>query len=143
MLTVEKLLAPVMKVAGFRKKQRTWWRETAETVEVVNLQKSPYSEQMYVNLGVYIRSLGQETSPPEHRCHIRARMERVVPDKYFECVRSLEASLEPGAEFMAEPVPLGLEWLASLSTAAGRGTFYASPVAARCMVLAVAKAEGE
>ena len=37
---IERLLAQILKPEGFRKIGRTWRHESAETVTVVNLQKS-------------------------------------------------------------------------------------------------------
>ncbi len=80
MLPVEAQFAPSLKALGFKKKGRTWTRETPDAFQVVNLQKSDFSEQVYVNVAVYLKALSDETSPPEHWCHIRARLERIAVD---------------------------------------------------------------
>src|SRR5687767_3325213 len=100
MLPIEEAIAPAMKSNGFKKKARTWWRTTDDSVQVVNLQKSAYGEQLYVNLGLFIRSLGSEQTPPENRCHIRARLELVVPESLYQSVTSASFDAVPSAELV-------------------------------------------
>jgi hypothetical protein len=88
-LPIERAVASMAKPRGYRKSARTWHKACPESVLVLNLQKSQWGEpQLYINLGVYLRDLGPEVTPPEHRCHIRARLERVCPPEYFARVRS-------------------------------------------------------
>lgn len=61
--------------AGFSRSGQTWFRESTETIALANLQKSRYGPCYYMNLGFWIKSLGDPPSipPREHLCHIRAR----------------------------------------------------------------------
>ncbi|TAG82945.1 MAG: DUF4304 domain-containing protein, partial [Burkholderiales bacterium] len=71
MLPLESSISPTLKTQGFRKKARTWWRDREETIQVLNIQKNPWgSGGLYINLGVYIRELGQDSSPAAHKCHV-------------------------------------------------------------------------
>jgi hypothetical protein len=69
-----KLFDDVLAPAGFRRRQSTWYKGNEDTITLVNLQKSQWGGQYYVNLGVYLRALGNATSPPEHQAHIRTRL---------------------------------------------------------------------
>jgi hypothetical protein len=59
--------------AGFKARGSTWYKQNKETILVVNLQKSQWGPQFYINLAVWVRQLGDEPSPRESICHIRAR----------------------------------------------------------------------
>jgi hypothetical protein len=77
---LETALAPVLKAAGYRKRARTWHREWTDTLTVFNIQKSQWSDQFYLNCGIYLKALGDAQHPPEYECHIRERMDQLVPD---------------------------------------------------------------
>lgn len=60
---------------------------------LVNLQKSQYGDQFYVNCGVALKSLGAAEFPKEHHCHIRSRLTAIISDeenKNIESVFDLE-----------------------------------------------------
>jgi hypothetical protein len=75
-----------MKKAGFQKKSDGWYRDTNEAVLVANLQKSNFGEQYYVNLGIWLKVLGEVPFPKEYQCHIRVRAATLEPErqKYWE-----------------------------------------------------------
>jgi len=107
-----------------------------DTILVLNLQKSQWGDTLYVNAGVYVRALGSEHSPPHNRCHINARLERVVPAIYFEPIRCLTASEPPSAEALEAFVSHGLPWLESVSTATGISTFLSTAFSRSVLVFA-------
>jgi hypothetical protein len=67
--------------AGFSHKGQTWFADRAEVVGVVNLQKSQYSSECFMNLGFWLKQMGRPpTMPPsEHLCHARVRAESLFP----------------------------------------------------------------
>ena len=67
---LEAILKPVLKVHGFRKKGGTWWRHTDDFIQVVNIHGSQWSKRFYLNLGVYIREIGDKEFPAEYDCHV-------------------------------------------------------------------------
>jgi hypothetical protein len=138
MLPIETLVASTLKSAGYKKKARTWWRTTPDSIQVVNLQKSPYGEQVYVNLGLYVRALGNEEFPPENRCHIRARLERVVPAEFHELVVAANSVSQP-AEGFVQALATGLAWLEGIASPTGRRSFLAAPAASRCFINALVR----
>jgi Domain of unknown function (DUF4304) len=70
--------------AEFHRKSSTWYRDLNETVLVVEVQKSNFGEQYYLNLGVFVKGLvpGQKDKlpPKENECHIRFRIEALKPE---------------------------------------------------------------
>jgi hypothetical protein len=59
---------------GFKKKSNNWYWENNEVVLLVNLQKSQYGKQFYINCAVLIKSLSDNKYPKEEQCHIRFRL---------------------------------------------------------------------
>jgi hypothetical protein len=139
MLPLAAVIAPQLKAAGFRKKARTWWRHGDETIQVVNLQKSPYGERLYVNLGVYVTQLGSETSPPENRCHVQARLERVADSSRLAAISSAEADATPTQPLVEAILVDGLAWLDGLSTLAGIRQYIESGGTSKGLVLATVR----
>lgn len=58
----------------FKKKSDNWFCHKDETVLLVNLQKSNYGGQFYLNCGVLIKALSNVEFPKEENCHIRFRL---------------------------------------------------------------------
>ena len=76
-------LAPDMKSRGFRKTGPNWHRDLDSMIQVLNIQKSQWGDQFYINLGIYLKDLGNEAHPTEYRCHVRARAERFLDGEEF------------------------------------------------------------
>jgi hypothetical protein len=65
-------------------------------VQVVNLQRSSWSPLYYLNVGLWLLALGDNDHPKEHQCHVRARLEDLLPGKApdIECLLDLENTLD-------------------------------------------------
>ena len=68
----------------------SWYRESEDVISVLNLQKSQYSLSYYVNVGFWIKALGEERFPKEHKCHVRVRLGDLVPDRTEEVTALLD-----------------------------------------------------
>ncbi len=81
-----------LKHAGFKQKSDSWYMANNETISVVNLQKSAYGEQYYVNVGLWLKDLGDAETPKEHHCHIRCRWKSLIQEdeKYLERLLDLD-----------------------------------------------------
>jgi hypothetical protein len=77
----------MLKAKGFRKTGATWHRDGNRLVQVFNIQKSQWGDQFYLNVGIYLRDLGNEARPTEYRCHVRCRAERLLGDGEFADLR--------------------------------------------------------
>jgi Domain of unknown function (DUF4304) len=64
---------------GGSKKSGSWYLRGTETIVVLNLQKSQYGLQYYVNVGVWLRALGENEAPKGTDCQIQTRLEGLVP----------------------------------------------------------------
>ncbi|MES2822752.1 MAG: DUF4304 domain-containing protein [Pseudomonadota bacterium] len=66
---------PALKSHGFKKKSSNWYLYKSEVVLVVNLQKSQYGNQFYINCAVLVKALLDLEFPQEEKCHIRFRLD--------------------------------------------------------------------
>jgi hypothetical protein len=78
---LQRAFAPNFKARGFLKDGATWRRSSPDAIVVFNIQGSQWGRQFYLNLGAYFRQLGPELAPRENRCHIRGRLNALVPDR--------------------------------------------------------------
>ncbi|MFB6609342.1 DUF4304 domain-containing protein [Agromyces sp. NPDC056379] len=60
--------------AGFRKHKGAWYRRTDEVVTVVDLQKSQYGPQYYLNIGLWFRAIEDLQFPKPVACHVVNRL---------------------------------------------------------------------
>lgn len=82
------------RAAGMEKKSGTWYRQGDEVVAVVDLQKSQYGQQYYLNLGFWLRELGADRYPKGLRCHISVRLETLAPEERHRIARLLDLDHE-------------------------------------------------
>jgi len=59
--TLKKSIGDVLQPAGFDRKGQSWYLAGADAIVVFNLQKSDYDEVYYVNLGFWLKQLGDAT----------------------------------------------------------------------------------
>jgi hypothetical protein len=91
-------LAADIKARQFRKSGPNWHRDINSLIQVLNIQKSQWGDQFYINVGIYLKDLGNETRPTEYRCHVRCRADALLDgEEYFSFNRLLNFD---------EPVPL-------------------------------------
>jgi len=77
---LQAVIDDVLKRRGFVKCRSTWYRHHPETILVLNLQKDDFGGRYYINLAVGLRALDPGDYPSENRCHVRVRLESMVPD---------------------------------------------------------------
>jgi hypothetical protein len=70
-----------LKNSGLKKKSNSWYWSNNDVVQVINLQKSQYGDQYYLNFGIGLIELGISDFPKEQHCHIRFRAAAVVSDE--------------------------------------------------------------
>jgi hypothetical protein len=89
---LEKEMSTLMKSNGYKKKGTTWYKETNEVISVLNLQKSKWGEQVYINFGAFVKQLQDGMQfPKEYQCHVRFRLEDLIEDKkQFEMLTNFE-----------------------------------------------------
>jgi len=74
-------LDSVATYAGFSKKSGAWYLRQAQTIGIIELQKSQYGPEYYVNVALWLLALGDSQFPREHKCHIRTRLDQLFPEQ--------------------------------------------------------------
>lgn len=86
-------ISSALKTHGFKKKASNWYLHNNETVLLVNLQKSQYGNQFYINGAILVKALLDLEFPQEEKCHIRFRLgtnDTGAPEKRAEILLDLE-----------------------------------------------------
>lgn len=65
---------------GFRKKGGTWRRQNGDLLELLQLQKSTYGPQYYLNIGIGLLAVHPALEPKIHQTHIQSRADALFPD---------------------------------------------------------------
>lgn len=83
---LESALGAYLVEEGFRKKASSWYRQAEEALQVVDLQKSTYGLQFYLNLCCVPSGMDVEgmPTPKEHKCPIRIRLTAAFPEQRDE-----------------------------------------------------------
>ena len=101
----KKQLANVLLDAGFLLKVNSWRASGEEVVVVVEINKSPYDEQHYLNIGFWINRLGSFAGQKYNQCHLYFRLEGLFPLRRTLILNSLYLSktggLEPNQDFFS------------------------------------------
>jgi hypothetical protein len=67
-------------LAGFVRRGQTWYVTGQDATIAVNLQKYDFAEEYFVNVGIWLRALGDRPFPSCNACHIVIRAERLFPE---------------------------------------------------------------
>ena len=98
-------LKGVAKELGFKSVRGVnYYLNQPETVCVLNLQRSSFGPQFYLNAGVFLARFGEVAQPKEHKCHIRWRLTSLMaPDERaeFEAALDMEADIEEASRAAA------------------------------------------
>jgi hypothetical protein len=76
-----KTLHTSLKTAGFKKRSLSWYLNGKDIIVVVNLQRSDWSKFYYINIGIWLKALGDESFPKHYKCHMNWRVERLFPNE--------------------------------------------------------------
>lgn len=68
----------ILEPLDFRNQKNNWYHETPEAVQIINLQKSAYSNNYYVNLAIWLKCFGNTKNPKENKCHVRCRLSTIA-----------------------------------------------------------------
>jgi len=135
--SLESLVGNELQAAGFKKKGSSWYFQSAGGLLVLDLQKSKYGAQFYVNLccvpaGMNVQGM---PTPKEHKCPIRIRLASAFPKKEREIEETFDledASLQDSARAgritslvynLVLPFFENMKSLASLKDAIKKGVF--------------------
>lgn len=109
-IPVKDILNEELKLLGFKKKGARWYRDNEDVISVVGLQKSQWGDQHYINLGIWVKLLGDVDFPEVKDCHIQCRLENVTIDQANDLAKALdeEDGWRMEAEERREIIKLGV-----------------------------------
>lgn len=121
------ILKPLLKEAGYKKKGATWHHSSEHFIRVLNIQGSQWSSSFYLNLGIYIRGLGEDLTPTEYKCHVRERLDgiasnRIEASDLLDFTKSIEAS-DREEKIKVLISTYALPWLEGKSTIDGLSSY--------------------
>jgi hypothetical protein len=90
--SLESVVDVLLRAQRFKKKASTWYRQAEGALQVVDLQKSSYGMQFYVNLCCVPAGMEVEgmPTPKEHKCPIRIRLTSAFPDQEKEIDKTFD-----------------------------------------------------
>ncbi len=77
---IQTTIDDLAKAGGFFKKSGTWYRRQAETIAILDLQKSQYSHLYFLNVALWLLPIADAQFPKEPTCHVRSRLTRLFPN---------------------------------------------------------------
>lgn len=80
MRKIDAIVKDIMKASGFVKKSNSWYKLTDDFVQVLNFQKSAFSNLYYLNIGIDVRSSDKPQYKPEYRFGVRLRADMLASE---------------------------------------------------------------
>ncbi len=68
-------IKPTLKAMGFKKHNKTWVLNNKDTAIVFNIQNSQFGDLYYINVGTYIREIGNTKTPSISSCQVWNRID--------------------------------------------------------------------
>ncbi len=81
--TFKKGIAAPLEKAGLVKKGQSWYLNGTDALVVVNVEKLDIfsGDQYAINIGIWLKALGEPMYPPYNNCHLYYRAERLFPQQ--------------------------------------------------------------
>lgn len=79
--TFKTAISTRFKDAAFIKKGQSWYLNGRDAIIVVNLQKSNWDDSYYLNIGIWLKVLGDAIYPQYNHCHLYFRAEALFPEQ--------------------------------------------------------------
>lgn len=76
----KKSIGLLFNAAGYELRGNCWTRLNSEVVVVVNLDKSPYDDQHYLEVGFWLTALGCYEGQKPPKCHLRFSLESLFAE---------------------------------------------------------------
>lgn len=74
--------AKTLRDAGYVKKSDSWYMPGEEAIVVVNLQKSDHGNYYYLNTGICLKALSDESFLKVNKCHIQISANNLAIDRH-------------------------------------------------------------
>jgi hypothetical protein len=78
---LKEAIANPLEKADFSFRGQTWYINGQDVLIVINLQKSSWDDMNYMNIGFWLKGLGEPSYPSYNHCHLYFRLERLFPEQ--------------------------------------------------------------
>ena len=79
--TFKKAFGAPLENLGLTKQGQSWYLDGRDSIVVVNLQKCDWNETYFMNIGIWLKALGEASYPKYNHCHLYYRVESFFPEK--------------------------------------------------------------
>ncbi len=80
-----KALNDVLKTEGFKKKNSSFYKHTTDLILIINLQKSIYGDEFFINVTIWLKVIDDQEWPLYYKGHLIRRAEGFVKhEKMFK-----------------------------------------------------------
>lgn len=80
MRDIDIILKPLFNSCGFNLKRNSWYRLTDDFIQIINFQKSHFSNLYYLNIGLDCKNEGDIIYKPEYKFPVRLRADMIISD---------------------------------------------------------------
>lgn len=80
MREIDIILKPLFNSCGFSLKRTSWYRLTDDFIQIINFQKSHFSNLYYLNIGLDCKNGGYIIYKPEYKFPVRLRADMIISD---------------------------------------------------------------
>lgn len=88
MREIDIIVKDILTSSGFVFKKTSWYRTINDFIQILNFQKSHFSNKFYLNIGIDETQEGRPTYKPEYQFPIRLRIDMLLSNK--ELMQSLD-----------------------------------------------------
>lgn len=95
MREIDTIVKDAMIAFGFVLKGSSWYKFTDDFVQVLNFQKSYFSNLYYLNVGIDTRSHSKLQYLPECRFGVRLRADMLIPERDLLIALDFQSEMDP------------------------------------------------
>lgn len=88
MREIDIIVKDILTSYGFVFKKTSWYRTTNDFIQILNFQKSHFSNKFYLNIGIDETQEGRPIYKPEYQFPVRLRIDMLLSNK--ELMQSLD-----------------------------------------------------
>lgn len=81
---LETVLKEFLRSHNFKKKGKTWYRDTKDCIHVISARKLQWGEKYFIDMGIFVKQLGNTTFPKEHECQVSGSLEQLYGHRYLK-----------------------------------------------------------
>jgi hypothetical protein len=96
-------IAKPLNKAGLRRRKKTWYLDGEQVLVVVNFEFLTLilDQQYVINIGFWLKALGEPDHPPYYDCHLYYRIESLFPE-HREFLLTSSSLIETNVELVNE-----------------------------------------